>query len=351
MYALTSIVCSIMVAASPAIEDAPSHRLTAFTSSAMPEELGEAISPSVVESIDAPQTAQEMSELELTAQGVEVEAPLQTASAPKLETLLELKKTDLPLQPPLEIADVPAPVAPVVEKTVAEAVTTPALEAPVAKEAQINLAEVFSGAPLIYSLLLLMSLFALTIWIYHLFLMRKEQLMPESFAHTIESRLAVGNWQEALALCRKNENLLAILVRASIAARHEGSQAMIERMQAEGKRATSFFWQRLSLLNDIALIAPMVGLLGTVLGMFYAFYDVNRSLESMYTLFDGLGISVGTTVGGLVVAIMALIFHSTLKYRLVRQLSLVDERAQKIALHPSARQPNAQLRETHELST
>jgi biopolymer transport protein ExbB len=75
------------------------------------------------------------------------------------------------------------------------------------------------------------------------------------------------------------------------------------------------------------MVAPMLGLLGTVIGMFYAFYDVNRSIESINSLFDGLGIAVGTTVVGLIVAILAMIFATTLKYRLVKTLSHVENEA------------------------
>ncbi len=106
---------------------------------------------------------------------------------------------------------------------------------------------------------------------------------------------------------------------------------MVDAMKAEGKRATVSFWQRMSLLNDIAIIAPMLGLLGTVLGMFYAFYDLNRSTESVATLFDGLGISVGTTVAGLIVAIIALILQSIGKYRLVKVLARVENEAHSMA--------------------
>lgn len=225
---------------------------------------------------------------------------------------------------------------------------------PTTKHIQINMREVFGGAPIIYSILLLMSLGALTLWIYHMMLISKKKLMPSELADIIENSLAAGNWQEALALCRKETSLLSTLVQAAITARHEGSQGMIERMQTEGKRATGFFWQRLSLLNDIALIAPMIGLLGTVLGMFYAFYDINRSVDSMYALFDGLGIAVGTTVAGLVLAILSLFFHSTLKYRLVRQLNATEMKAQKIALHPSVHAyslSNAHLKDIHEFNT
>jgi biopolymer transport protein ExbB len=106
---------------------------------------------------------------------------------------------------------------------------------------------------------------------------------------------------------------------------------MLETMKAEGKRATVGFWQRIALLNDIAVIAPMLGLLGTVVGMFYAFYDLNRSRESVSTLFDGLGISVGTTVAGLIVAIIAMMLHALAKYRLVRALAIIEDEAQSLA--------------------
>ncbi len=80
----------------------------------------------------------------------------------------------------------------------------------------------------------------------------------------------------------------------------------------------------------------MLGLLGTVIGMFYAFYDVNRSAESINALFDGLGIAVGTTVAGLVVAILCMLFSTTLKYRLIKTLSHVENEA----LHLSTLIPN-----------
>jgi biopolymer transport protein ExbB len=114
------------------------------------------------------------------------------------------------------------------------------------------------------------------------------------------------------------------VVAAGIATRRHGPEVMIEMMQAEGKRCGNGIWQRISFLNDIAAIAPMLGLLGTVLGLFFAFYDMNRSTESITVLFDGLGIAVGTTVAGLVVAIMSMVFYTSLKFRVVHLLNLVE---------------------------
>lgn len=191
----------------------------------------------------------------------------------------------------------------------------------------IDLKSVFSAAPVIYSLLLMMSVASMGIWLYSLITFREKDIMPPTFRNELKVLLETEQYDRAHSLCVSKENILSTLVKTGLTARNLGPQAMLDSMKSEGKRASTAFWQRLSLLNDVVIIAPMLGLLGTVIGMFYAFYDVNRSIESINALFDGLGIAVGTTVMGLIVAILAMIFHTTLKYRIVRTLSLVENEA------------------------
>jgi biopolymer transport protein ExbB len=191
----------------------------------------------------------------------------------------------------------------------------------------IDLKAVFSAAPVIYSLLALMSVASMGIWLYSLITFRAKDTMPEAFRSELRTLLLSEQYDKAHTLCNAKENLLSSLVKTGLTTRNFGPEVMMDAMKSEGKRASTSFWQRLSLLNDIVIIAPMLGLLGTVIGMFYAFYDVNRSIESINALFDGLGIAVGTTVMGLIVAILAMIFHTTLKYRVVRTLSLVENEA------------------------
>lgn len=231
-------------------------------------------------------------------------------------------------------ADAEKPLPPVPQKVKIETSSeTPA--APViplantAKKAKttLDLKQVFSASPVIYSVLLLMSVSSLVIWLYSLITFRSKDIMQENFLKQVREFLYAKNYDHALGLCRKENHFLAQMVACGINTRVHGSQAMLDAMKSEGKRASSSVWQRLSLLNDIVVTAPMLGLLGTVIGMFYAFYDVNRSIESITALFDGLGIAVGTTVVGLIVSILSMIFHTTLKYRLVRTLSQVENEA------------------------
>jgi len=198
---------------------------------------------------------------------------------------------------------------------------------PVLKPKLIDLKKVFQSAPVIYSILSLMSIASMVIWLYTLATFRAKDIMPGAFRDELRALLETSQYDQAKAFCSSKKNLLASLVKVGLTSRNLGPQMMIDAMKSEGKRASTALWQRLSLLNDIFIVAPMLGLLGTVIGMFYAFYDINRSIESINAFFDGLGIAVGTTVVGLIVAILSIFFYTTLKYRLVRTLSRVENEA------------------------
>ncbi|HSX03947.1 MAG TPA: MotA/TolQ/ExbB proton channel family protein, partial [Rhabdochlamydiaceae bacterium] len=196
---------------------------------------------------------------------------------------------------------------------------------------EISLRQVFGGAPIIYTLLSILSIISLSIWSYSMLTIRSSELLPKQLIKDLKSKLISNQFTDALHLCQKEKHFFCKMVATGILARKQGLGMMVEMMKAEGKRSTVGFWQRLNLLNDIAIIAPMLGLLGTVMGMFYAFYDLHRSSESLSILFDGLGISVGTTIAGLIVAIIAMILHSTAKYRLIKALASLENEAQGIA--------------------
>ena len=196
-----------------------------------------------------------------------------------------------------------------------------------ATKGQINLKEVFTASPIIYSVLILLSISSFAIWIQTIVSFRRKELMPSSFLKELRQSLNEKEFDQALQLCRAKKHLFATMMVPAIQLRTHGMQVMIDSLKAEGKRASHSFWQKLSLLNDITVIAPMLGLLGTVLGMFYAFYDINRSIESIASLFDGLGIAVGTTVVGLVVALLAMMLSTTLKHKLIKTLTVVENEA------------------------
>ncbi len=195
------------------------------------------------------------------------------------------------------------------------------------KSTSLNLQEIFMASPIIYSVLIIMSIASFTILLFTIFTFRQKDLLSSKTTDDLKDYILRENYEEALSYCEGTKNLLATMIASGICTRHHGAQYMIDTIKSEGKRATSSFWYKISLLNDIAIIAPMLGLLGTVMGMFYAFYDINRSIDSLSALFDGLGIAVGTTVAGLVVAIISMIFYATLKFKMIKALNTVENEA------------------------
>ncbi len=190
--------------------------------------------------------------------------------------------------------------------------------------AHLDLLQVFRAAPLIYIILFTLSLFAFVLWLYSILTVRESLIIPPGFLKQIRGLLLEKRYDAALDLCQHVNHFSGSILACGIKARAHGHQVMVEAMQTEGKRCGVTLWQRISLINEVAIIAPMLGLLGTVLGLFYAFYDVNRSPDTLASIFDGLGIAVGTTVAGLIVAILAMAFYATLKFRVIRLLNMLE---------------------------
>ncbi len=191
----------------------------------------------------------------------------------------------------------------------------------------LDIKEIFSTSPIIYTILIILSITAVSIWMYCLFTFREKNNMNPQIIKDVKTYLLNKEFEKAINYCNCQGHLFASIISSALCVRSHGPQFVAQTMKSEGQRFTTKFWQKINLLNDIVIIAPMLGLLGTVIGMFYAFYDINRSIDTISSLFDGLGIAIGTTVAGLIVAIIAMIFHATLKYRLVKMLNTVENEA------------------------
>lgn len=188
----------------------------------------------------------------------------------------------------------------------------------------IDLKNAFNASPIIYSILLALSVASVTIAMTAFFEISKKLAIPQTILDRTKEKIITCRFDEAHEVLEKQTEAIAYMLMGIIDTRKHGLINMKEAMKIAGKRHTLGCWQKISLLADIALLAPMIGLLGTVLGMFYAFYDVNRSIESLASLFDGLGVSVGTTVAGLLVALFSMGFQTVLKHRLITKASQVE---------------------------
>ena len=104
--------------------------------------------------------------------------------------------------------------------------------------------------------------------------------------------------------------------------------------QAEGRRVAERVFAAVDWFADIAAIAPLVGLLGTVLGMFQAFggiaADVSAGAKPV-VLAQGVSQALVTTIFGLVVAIPSLALHAIFRRRAVRRVTELEEAVEQIS--------------------
>jgi len=182
-------------------------------------------------------------------------------------------------------------------------------------EQSLDLETVYRESPVIYSSLALLALSCLGIAFYHLRTARQRDLLPQESEVIVHELLSQKNYTELLQFTKTHNSYFGKIITAGINARNYGPALMFESMKGEANRLGKAMWRKLAFLKEIALLAPLLGLLGTVWGLFYD------------------GDLIGTTLVGLFVAIVAVAMHILLKHRLDALLSRVEQAAFNCAAH------------------
>jgi biopolymer transport protein ExbB len=103
-------------------------------------------------------------------------------------------------------------------------------------------------------------------------------------------------------------------------------------MESEGERGVAEIMQRISYLNNIGVIAPLLGLLGTVWGMVLAFANIaadNAQVRGI-AMAENVSKAMITTVGGLVVAIPCMVVYYYLRGRVLKIVAAVEAHSSEV---------------------
>lgn len=148
--------------------------------------------------------------------------------------------------------------------------------------------------------------------IYHFRNIKPEKLTPQDFTENLFALLERREFDKAASLCGRSPNLIAGIAAQGIKKMSKGRSVMEEAVQHEGKARIGALWQNLSYLGDMAVIAPMIGLLGTVLGMIQAFNFVafQTGVVKPVLLAEGLAKAMITTAAGLIIGIPVMAFYA-----------------------------------------
>lgn len=154
-------------------------------------------------------------------------------------------------------------------------------------------------------ILLALSITAAYLVFDHLMTIRRNDLMPEGLSDQVRQCLITGDVAAATAACNARPSFLSFVLLHGIAELEFGWGAVEKALEDALAEQSARLFRKIEYLSVIGNIAPMVGLLGTVIGMIIAFQNVasTQGTASAPQLAEGIYQALVTTVGGLIVAI------------------------------------------------
>ena len=155
------------------------------------------------------------------------------------------------------------------------------------------------------------SFAALTVIIERAFALRQNKVIHPSVLELVNTYRGEVSAGPGVYTCQRARGAMSRITEEVINAREMDRAHIVETMQATGRREVGHLERGLTLLEIVAGISPLIGLLGTVLGMVTVFDAITaQGIGNPQVLSDGISKALVTTVAGLCIAIPALAFHS-----------------------------------------
>lgn len=194
--------------------------------------------------------------------------------------------------------------------------------------------EIIASGGLTGLVILLLSVTAVAFTVRFFLTIRREKIVPEKLAEDLRELLANGQLQAANDLCKKTPCPLASVVSMGLL-ENDGEWSDIEKTLEDAvSEQASHLFRKIEILSVIGNLAPMLGLLGTVLGMITAFQQIAATQGSAQgpELARGIYQALVTTVEGLLVAIPSIGLFAFFRNRIDLFMAELTTRIQSIFL-------------------
>lgn len=162
--------------------------------------------------------------------------------------------------------------------------------------------------------LLICSIAALAIGVERMLFFRKADSgrhFTKQFCQCVEN----NDWNQAKELADRTQGEIAKLA-TIVMERHDNYEYLENFISYRAERALDKFENHLPYLNIIVTLAPVLGLLGTVTGMMGAFNHITQRMTNPMGVTSGLAEALITTVFGLCISIVAVVFHGYFERRM-----------------------------------
>lgn len=188
------------------------------------------------------------------------------------------------------------------------------------------------GGPLMWAILAA-SVVGVAVFIERLWSLQRSRVLPRAFVDRIRGLVAKRKISEALLLCEENRSSIALILAAGLRAHTNGQprDEIKESVEEVGNREVARMARNVEVVGTVAAVSPLLGLLGTVVGMIQVFKNfVDAYKEGAVgpdAFAEGIWQALITTAYGLVVAIPMLVIYKFLQGRNERIVVDMEEDA------------------------
>ncbi|QNJ97984.1 MotA/TolQ/ExbB proton channel family protein [Constantimarinum furrinae] len=192
---------------------------------------------------------------------------------------------------------------------------------PVVEEKTLSVMELLMngglGGQIIIAVLFVLLFVAVYIYFERLFAIKAASKLDSNFMNQIRDNVASGNIQAAKVLCVQQNSPVSRLTEKGISRIGSPLEDINTAIENAGRLEVYKLEKNVSILATIAGAAPMIGFLGTVIGMVLAFHQLATSSgqAEMGSLAEGIYTAMTTTVAGLIVGIIAYMGYNHLVVR------------------------------------
>lgn len=192
---------------------------------------------------------------------------------------------------------------------------------PVSEEKTLSVLDLIMSGGMAGQIIILVLFILLFIAVYiffeRFFAIKAASKMDANFMNQIHDNVAKGNIQGAKLLCAQNNTPVSQLTSKGLSRIGSPLEDISTAIENAGRLEVYKLEKNVSVLATIAGAAPMIGFLGTVIGMVLAFHELATSSgqAEMGSLAEGIYTAMTTTVAGLIVGIIAYIGYNFLVVR------------------------------------
>lgn len=188
------------------------------------------------------------------------------------------------------------------------------------------------------TILILLAIVSIVTFLERLFELRRAQIDYQDFLKGIVNILEADNEDEALAICDETAVPVSSVVATAIRHMRGSARVLRDAVDSQGRAEIGRLDRRLAALAIIAQIAPLLGLLGTVIGFIKTVMIANsQAVVSRAELFSGAMEALVAAAMGLVLAIPVAVMYSSLRVRLNRTVVELEAAASQIIGYISTR--------------